>query len=313
MRKLLGLVALATLLPMSVYAEVSGLEWAYPVNPPPGAPNPDLAEAPKTVNRNLVLRSYTGLPLMPPVVATGKPIPCMQCHLANGNGHPESADISGLSVNYIIKQVHAFRDDERADSRSHKMVEVAKVISEDDLKAAAAYYAAIPPERFQWTRTVVASEAPKGDFTFGPGSYRIPAPDGGAEPIPPGRVIEVAENEDLLRARDQLNGGFVQYVRPDDLALGEQIVTMGDHSQSGDGVANVPPSKCSQCHGADLKGKNDVPRLAGRQPMYLIRALNDFRTGANKTKSATPMKRVVAKMSDRDIVAVAAYLASLAP
>jgi cytochrome c553 len=32
----------------------------------------------------------------------------MQCHLANGGSHPESAAIAGLSVNYIIEQVHAF-------------------------------------------------------------------------------------------------------------------------------------------------------------------------------------------------------------
>jgi cytochrome c553 len=256
------------------------------------------------VNRNLVLGSYTGLPPMPDIVATGKPLPCMQCHLANGGSHPESADIAGLPVNYIIEQVHAFRNEERVDRRTTRMVAAAKAVSEKDLQAAAEYYAAIPRARQQWIKTVVSEEAPKGEFTFGPGSFRYHDPAGGTEPIPQGRIVEVAENDDLVRARDQIRGGFVQYVRPDDLALGEKLVTTGGGKTT----------KCATCHGADLRGMGDTPRLAGRQSIYLIRALNDIRTGANKTQKATAMmKPIVANLSDREIVAASAYLASLTP
>src|SRR6266571_4379555 len=85
------------LAPVAGYAAENSLSWAYPV----------------------------------------EPLPCMQCHLANGGSHPESAAIAGLSVNYIIEQVHAFRDGDRADVRTGRMVQVAKTISEADLKAAA--------------------------------------------------------------------------------------------------------------------------------------------------------------------------------
>jgi len=91
------------------------------------------------VNQALIATTYTGLPRMPEVVAKGKPLPCMQCHLANGGSHPESAAIAGLTVNYIMEQVHAFRDGERADVRTGRMVQVAKIISEKDLKEAAEY------------------------------------------------------------------------------------------------------------------------------------------------------------------------------
>jgi cytochrome c553 len=222
----------------------------------------------------------------------------MQCHLANGGSHPESAAISGLSVNYIIEQVHAFRDGERADVRTGRMVQVAKTISEADLKAAAEYYAAIGPERQKWIKTVVSNEVPKGPAPFGGGGFRYHAPEGGMEPLPVGRVIETAEDDDLVRARDQIDGGFLQYVNAEDLALGEKIAADG---------------KCGTCHGAEYKGVGDVPRLAGQHSLYLIRQLKDMQTGARKDKNVAVMKPIVAKLSDREMVAVAAYLGSKSP
>jgi hypothetical protein len=108
MRKLFEILTLV-LVPVVGYAADNGLKWAYPVEPPPGS-NADATPPSKPVNQALIAATYTGLPKMPEVVAKGKPLPCMQCHLANGGSHPESAAISGLSVNYIIEQVHAFRD-----------------------------------------------------------------------------------------------------------------------------------------------------------------------------------------------------------
>jgi cytochrome c553 len=296
MRKLFGIMTLL-LVPVAGYAAENGLQWAYPVEPPPGN-NADAAPPSKSVNQYLILRSYTGLPKMPEAVATGKPLPCMQCHLASGGSHPESAAISGLSVNYIIEQVHAFRDGERADVRTGRMVQVAKIISEKDLKEAAEYYAAIGPDRQKWLKTVVSNDVPKGPAPFGGGGFRYHASDGGTEPLPPGMVVETADNDDLVRARDQIDGGFVQYVHADDLALGEKVAAAG---------------ACGTCHGADYKGVGDVPRLAGQHTVYLIRQLKDMQTGARKDKNVSLMKPVVAKLSDPEIVAVAAYLASKSP
>jgi cytochrome c553 len=297
MRKLLGLLTLA-FLPVAAFAADNGLQWAYPVEPPPGAPNADAAPPGKKVNQYLLFGSYTGLPAMPKAVTTGKPLPCMQCHLANGGSHPESAAISGLSANYIIEQVHAFRDGMRADVRTGRMVQVAKTISEADLKAAADYYAAIGPDRQRWLKTVVGNEVPKGPAPFGGGGFRYHAPEGGMEPLPVGRVVETAEDDDLVRARDQIDGGFVQYVNAEDMALGEKIAADG---------------KCGTCHGPDFKGKGDVPRLAGQHSVYLIRQLKDMQTGARTDKKVAVMKPITDHLSDREMVAVSAYLASKIP
>ena len=296
MRKLFGILTLA-LAPVAGYAAENGLSWAYPVEPPPGA-NADAPPPGKPVNQALIATTYTGLPRMPDVVARGKPLPCMQCHLAKGGAHPESAAISGLTANYIIEQVHAFRDGDRFDTRTHRMVAVAKTISENALQEAAQYYAAIGPDRQKWIKTVVSNEVPKGPSPFGGGGFRYHAPGGGMEPLAPGMVVEMAENDDLVRARDQIDGGFVEYVRQDDMALGEKVAADG---------------KCGTCHGADYKGVGDVPRLAGQHPLYMIRQLKNMQTGDRKDKNVVRMKTVVDKLSDGDIVAVAAYLASRTP
>jgi cytochrome c553 len=296
MRKLFGLLTLV-LVPVAGFAAEDGLKWAYPVEPPPGN-NADAASPSRPINQALIATTYTGLPRMPEVVAKGKPLPCMQCHLANGGSHPESAAIAGMSVNYIMEQVHAFRDGERLDTRTGRMVLAAKAISEKELKEAAEYYSAIGPDRQKWVKTVVGNEVPKGPAPFGGGGFRYHAQDGGTEPLSEGMVIEVAENDDLVRARDQINGGFVQYVRAEDLALGEKVASTG---------------ACGTCHGADYKGLGDVPRLAGQHSLYLIRQLKDMQMGARKDKNVALMKPIVAKLSDREIVAVAVYLASKSP
>src|SRR5258705_4680608 len=176
MRKVFGIMTLV-LVPLASYAADNGLKWAYPVEPPPGN-NADAAPPSRPINQALIATTYTGLPKMPEVVAKGKPLPCMQCHLANGGSHPESAAISGLTVNYIIEQGHAFRDGERIDTRTGRMVLASKAISEKELKEAAEYYAAIGPERQKWIKTVVSNEVPKGPAPFGGSGSRYPAADG---------------------------------------------------------------------------------------------------------------------------------------
>ena len=86
---------------------------------------------------------------MPEVVARGGPRPaaraCAQCHLTSGDGHPESAAISGLPAAYIIRQMVAFKNGERTGGRAPVMIAMAKVLTDADVKAAAEYYAALKP------------------------------------------------------------------------------------------------------------------------------------------------------------------------
>ena len=71
--------------------------------------------------------------------------------------------------------------------------------------------------------------------------------------------------------------------------------------------------QCSLCHGPDLKGAANVPRIAGISAIYTVRQLFDMQSGARNGSGAQLMKPVVAKLSEDDMLSVAAYLASLAP
>jgi cytochrome c553 len=70
---------------------------------------------------------------------------------------------------------------------------------------------------------------------------------------------------------------------------------------------------CVTCHGADLKGVGNVPRLAGIHPIYIVRQLYRFRDGTRNGAQAVLMKPVVMSLSDEDIVNVSVYLGSLEP
>jgi cytochrome c553 len=68
-------------------------------------------------------------------------------------------------------------------------------------------------------------------------------------------------------------------------------------------------SQCAVCHGQD--GIAQLPtaaNLAGQQEMYLVKAMQDFRSGARSNEMMT----VVAKaLSDADIANLAAWYSSI--
>jgi cytochrome c553 len=90
-------------------------------------------------------------------------------------------------------------------------------------------------------------------------------------------------------------------VPPGSLARGKALAAGG----------NGKTIDCTICHGEGLRGLGDVPRLANVHPIYLVRQLYNIQTGANNSAGAQLMKRVVAKLTDEDIVALSAYAGSL--
>ena len=76
-------------------------------------------------------------------------------------------------------------------------------------------------------------------------------------------------------------------------------------------LARNPDMHCLACHGPDLRGVGLIPALAGRSPTYLLRQMLAFKTGARTGPSGVPMKAVVAGLELHDMIAAAAYAASL--
>jgi len=297
-------------------APVKGFEWAYPVGPAGlKSPDPDTVfnAAGADPSIKYTFRQIVDPfgppdwypkehPPLPPIVAHGeKPhvIACILCHLPNGNGHPESASISGLSEKYIIEQMHAFRDRDRQNIRAPNMAEMAYAISEKDLKEAAGYFAHIPRSQQTWMRVVETSRAPANHVGAGGARFF----DKGAETVPlgPDMIYEIAESDEVELRNDHV--GFVDYVPMGSLAKG-RIVAMGNRGQT---------RTCGSCHGEDYRGHEDAPRIAGRSAYYLIRQLADMKAGYRKGPALGKMKEIVGKLSDADILNVAAYMASRSP
>jgi cytochrome c553 len=131
---------------------------------------------------------------------------------------------------------------------------------------------------------------------------RLPLPAGGTEALGK-RIITLPQDPARVELRDP-HSGFIAYVPPGSLKRGEELVTKGGNGKT---IA------CDTCHGEGLKGLGDVPRLAGIHPIYIVRQLYNIQVGANSSSAAALMKRVVDKLSDDDMIAIAAYTASLQP
>jgi cytochrome c553 len=70
---------------------------------------------------------------------------------------------------------------------------------------------------------------------------------------------------------------------------------------------------CGPCHGSDLKGLGAIPGIAGRSPSYIVRQFYDFKYGTRAGIGSALMKASVEKLAVEDMLALAAYAASLAP
>jgi cytochrome c553 len=95
---------------------------------------------------------------------------------------------------------------------------------------------------------------------------------------------------------------FVAYVPPGALAAGMRLAASG-------GPAGLP---CATCHGDGLRG-GIAPPLAGRSPTTLMRQLAAFKAGARANAEAAPMRAITASLDDRQMIALAAYAATLKP
>lgn len=67
---------------------------------------------------------------------------------------------------------------------------------------------------------------------------------------------------------------------------------------------------CTMCHLGGMKGQNEIPRVAGQQPDYVIKQLKDFRA-KTRTNDAGNMTSVSRNLSDEDIQNLAHYMATL--
>jgi cytochrome c553 len=317
----LVLIALLSFCVVVALPQQSGqsLTWAYPVpdkNPPPAGDAKEIKKLPGST------KSYTQAQIddqlnppdwypqehgaLPGIVEHGFQVQaCGSCHLMSGHGHPESATLAGLPVEYLMRQMADFKSGARKDpmvyepsQRAARMNGIAKGLSEEETRQAVAFFAALKPA--VWYKVEEAQTVPK-TWVNG-GRMRFAIAGGGTEPLG-NRIVTLPQDPARVESRDP-HSGFIAYVPQGSLKKGETLVKTGG---SGKTIA------CEICHGEGLKGLGDVPRLAGIHPIYIVRQLYNFQTGANSSTAGAQMKKVAEKLTEDDMIAIAAYAASLNP
>ncbi len=311
----LGAATAALAQPAAPVQPQTPLTWAYGVNTPgvnlPAATGPQ--HVPDSKLELVFPRDRFSPPdwhpedhpAMPPVVASGhapQVMACAYCHLPNGQGRPENASLAGLSADYIKQQLADYRASLRKSAEPQMsppslMQAIGLNTTAEEAEQAASYFAGLQPRR--WIRVVETASVPE---TVVSGWMYIPKPGTAVKEPIANRILEMPENLERTELRDS-RSSFVAYVPVGSIARGKQL------ANGNGGLA----SACSACHGADLRGLGPVPRLAGRSPSYLARQLYDLQTSNRKGLWSPLMTAVVAKLTPEDMLALAAYIASLEP
>lgn len=228
---------------------------------------------------------------------------CASCHLPNGKGRPENAPPAGQPVEYTIRQLQDMATGQRfsADPRkqnSPTMTYLAAAMSEEEMREAAEYFAAMP-----WTPWIEVIEADLiPEMHLEEGNMYITVGDEPVETLD-GRIVETPVDAFQANYLRNPRSSWIAYVPVGSLARGEELVTTG----AGRTI------RCAICHGPDLMGLANMPGIAGRSPSYMMRQLYDMKVGTRNGLGVELMDAVLAELTVQDMTNIVAYLASLTP
>jgi cytochrome c553 len=187
----------------------------------------------------------------------------------------------------------------RARKEEDRMGPIARATSDEEVRLAAEYFAAIKP--IPWVKVIEAAMPPK-TYVATAGRHRAIVPGGGTEPIG-SRIVQIPEDVFRTTVRDP-HSGFIAYVPPGSIAKGAALVKTGGSGKT---------ISCAICHGDTFTGLGEVPRIAGLQPVYIARQLITIQNGSSAGTAVALMKKAVANLSEDDIISISAYLGSLSP
>jgi cytochrome c553 len=292
-------------------------DWAYPVNPPGFKLAPDdgtLRRVPGSSATFTLTQTRDRFlspdwhpedhPPQPEVVARGRKPDvwaCGFCHRADGPGGPENANLAGLSAAYIVQQMADYKSGARKTSVAGRnvdfMIAIAKAATDAEVQAAAAYFSSLKQRLV--IRVLETDSVPRVYVT----GWHLAAINKGEQDALGQRIIEMPEAFEHFEVRDARTT-FVAYVPKGSIGKGQALATTGGAGRT---VA------CAGCHGADLKGADAAPGIAGRSPTYLFRQFYDLKNGTRAGTASLQMKATVENLTVEDMIALAAYAASLKP
>ena len=133
----------------------------------------------------------------------------------------------------------------------------------------------------------------------------------GRRKYPPMNYLLEFQRPDYLRTMAEYFAGLrpplpepePSVVSADVLKHGETLVTRGDYQR------NTPA--CTSCHGQSLTGiEPGIPGLVGLRSKYISAQIGAFRYGTRSAPEPDCMQLVAARLTEQDVTAVAAWLAS---
>lgn len=224
------------------------------------------------------------------IAGTNGAFACGYCHLVNGAGRSENAQLRGQPVSYIEEQVRAFATGARRSagpaSPTEYMAAAARMVSPADLHSAAVYFASLEPQ--QHAHVIEASVTPRATAE----GYLYRFDPTAREPLG-NRILEGATDAERHRLHDP-HELSIAYVPVGSIARGAALATHG--------TADFPA--CASCHTAHFVG------IGGASPTYVVRQLAGFRARTRNDPGAAPMQAVAAKLRDDQIIDLAAYIGS---
>ena len=114
-------------------------------------------------------------------------------------------------------------------------------------------------------------------------------------------VVEQMSNDDIRNL-----GAYFASLTPPKASAPDDNPDMS--SKGGQAAAG---RRCASCHTDTYAGTKAVARIAGQREEYLVKALNDYKSGQRSGGGGAAMAEVAYPLSEEEITALAHYLAHL--
>ena len=130
------------------------------------------------------------------------------------------------------------------------------------------------------------------------------------------RTSPAKKDDPMIQVMSEMTKGFTD----DDLRNFSDFVAKlpapkpaadnGDVARMQQAVALITQNRCNSCHGLDLAGRENIPRIADQREDYLVKTLREYKTNDRRGYDGA-MAEVLAPMNDQQILDVAYYIARL--
>lgn len=259
-------------------------------------------------------------------VSAGKVIAeksCKACHGLDGRGvAPAIPHLAAQRERYLLVSLVEYKDGRRTHAA---LRDLAKNMSDADMRNIAAYYASQPPvvnaaatdvkhssPYEEGKRLAAACAKCHGED----GNSKVPGTPTLAGQQPHYLVAAIQEYHQGERATPTMKGMLrdASTLELENLALyfaAQTPVKRADERHRGDSKAGEPlTAMCGGCHGAHgVSVDAATPSLAGQDARYLVKSTKSYRT----IRKNWGMQRYVAGLGDKDIDNVAAFYAAQQP